>query len=109
VIRRRNAIGELFVSRIVVCPHDDFSSAVDDTKQKDIGLILGAEAEELLCRFERAEGIAPRTDKKKEIWELEIWGAGEWAEQALVETAFAQLINIQYKPDGSNLEGIVAG
>jgi hypothetical protein len=30
-------------------------------------------------------------------------------EQALVEIAFAQVLNIQYKPDGSNLKGIVAG
>jgi hypothetical protein len=59
VIGRRNTIGELFVSRVVVCPHDDFRSAVDDTKQKGFELILGAEAEELLCRFERVKGIAP--------------------------------------------------
>ena len=109
VIGRRNTVGELFVSRIVVCPQDDFSSAVDDTKQKGIGLILGAEAEELLCKFERANGIVPRTDQIKEIWQLENWGPGEWPEQTLVEMAFAQLMNIQYKPDDSDLKGIVAG
>jgi hypothetical protein len=109
VIGRRNVIGELFVSRIFVCPHDDFSSAIDDTKQKGIGLILGAEAEELLCRFQRAIGIVPRADKIKEIWQLENWGSGEWAEQALVEMVFAQVMNIKYKPDDSDLKGIVAG
>ena len=109
MIGRRNTVGELFVCKIVVCPHNDFSSAVDDTKQKGVELILGAEAEELLCRFERAEGIAPRTDKPKEIWELENWGGEEWAEQAMAELVFAQEMNFQYVLDDTNLKGIVAG
>jgi hypothetical protein len=70
VIRRRNAIGELFVSRIVVCPHDDFSSAVDDTKQKDIGLILGAEAEELLCRLNERKGSRRELTKRRKSGNL---------------------------------------
>lgn len=109
VIGRRNTIGELFVSRIVVCPHDDFPAAVDDTKQKGIGLILGAEAEELLCRLERAKGIAPRTDKSKEIWKVENWGQDQWVEQTLAEFVFAKAMKVQYVPDPKNLNGIVAG
>jgi adenosine/AMP kinase len=83
VLGRRNALGELFVSRIVICPHDDFRAAVDEAKQKGIGPILGAEAEELFCRLERAKGIAPRTHKSKEICEVENWGEDEWFEQVL--------------------------
>lgn len=109
VIGRRNTIGELFVSRIVVCPHDDFSSAVDDTKQKGVELILGAEAEELLCKLERAKGIAPRPDKPKEIWEFQNWGNDEWVNQATAELVFAQVMNFQYVLDDTNLNGIVAG
>src|SRR5262245_32864486 len=52
VIGRRNAIGELFVSEIVSCPHDDFPTAVEAMKQRGVDLILGAEAKDLLCKLE---------------------------------------------------------
>jgi hypothetical protein len=65
VIGRRNAIGELFVSEIVGCPHDDFPTALDDLQQQGFELILGSEAKELLCKLEQV-GIAPRADKPKE-------------------------------------------
>src|SRR5262245_5964688 len=81
VIGGRNAIGELFVSEIVGCPHDDFPTAVDDLKQQGFELILGSEAKELLCKLEQV-GIAPRPDKPKEIWEVQSWGREEWVNQA---------------------------
>jgi hypothetical protein len=65
VIGRRNAIGELFVSEIVGCPHDDFPTALDDLQQQGFELVLGSEAKELLCKLEQV-GIAPRADKPKE-------------------------------------------
>jgi len=63
VMGRRNAVGDLFVSRIVVCPSTDFSSAVDEIKQSGVKLILGSEAKELLCKMEQVKGVAPRADK----------------------------------------------
>src|SRR5262245_11284905 len=44
-----------------------------------------------------------------EIWELENWGPGEWAEQASAEMVFAKAMNIRYVPDPRNLKGVVAG
>ena len=60
VMGRRNTSGDLFVSRIVVCPSTDFSSAVDEIKQSGVKLILGSEAKELLSKMEQVKGIAPR-------------------------------------------------
>jgi hypothetical protein len=109
VIGRRNTMGELFVSNIVICPHDDFPAAVDDMKQKGFELILEAEAEELLCRLERVKGIALRTDKSKEIWKVENWGKDKWVEQTMAELGFAKAMNVQYVPDPTNLNGVVVG
>ena len=67
VMGRRNAGGDLFVSGVVACPEDDFASAVDNIKQRGVKLILGSEAEELLCKMEKVKGVAPRTDKVKQI------------------------------------------
>jgi hypothetical protein len=60
VMGRRNTSGDLFVSRIVVCPSTDFSSAVDEIKKRGFNLILGSEAKELLSKMEQVKGIAPR-------------------------------------------------
>ena len=60
VMGRRNAVGDLFVSRIVVCPSTDFSSAVDEIKKRGFNLILGSEAKELLSKMEQVKGVAPR-------------------------------------------------
>jgi hypothetical protein len=57
---RRNTSGDLFVSRIVVTPHTDFTSAVDEIKKRGVELILGLEAKELLSKMEQVKGIAPR-------------------------------------------------
>jgi hypothetical protein len=56
VMGRRNAVGYLFVSRMVACPHPDFVTAVDDIKQSGVELIVGSEAKELLCKMEQVEG-----------------------------------------------------
>src|SRR5262249_2689082 len=109
VMGRRNAVGDLFVSKIVACPEGDFATAVDDMKQQGFELILGSEAKELLCKMEQVEGVAPRADKPKEIWEVENWGRDEWANQAKAELVFAQVMNFQYVLDDTNLNGIVAG
>ena len=109
VMGRRNAVGDLFVSRVVALPYGDFAAAVDNIKQSGAELILGSEAKELLCKMEQVKGVAPRTDKIKEIWEVENWGEDEWAEQALAEIAFSKVMNIQYSPDGNKLDGSVAG
>jgi hypothetical protein len=99
VMGRRNAVGDLFVSRIVFFPHGDFANAVDEIKQSGVELIVGSEAKELLCKMEQAKGAVPQIDKTKEIWEVENWGEDEWAEQVLAEVAFAQTINVQYFPE----------
>jgi len=109
VMGRRNAVGDLFVSEVVALPYGDFAAAVDNMKQSGAELILGSEAKELLCKMEQVKGVAPRTDKIKEIWEVENWGEDEWAEQALAEIAFSKVMNIQYSPDGNKLDGSVAG
>jgi len=109
VMGRRNAVGDLFVSRIVAFPQGDFATAVDNIKQNRFELILRSEAKELLCKLEQVKGVAPRTDKTKEIWELENWGPDEWAEQVMAEIAFAKAMNVQYVPERNKLYGNVAG
>jgi hypothetical protein len=110
VMGRRNAVGDLFVSRIVFFPsHGDFATAVDEIKQSGVELIVGSEAKELLCKMEQVKGAAPRTDKTQEIWEVENWGDDEWTEQALAETVFSKAMNIQYLPEPDSLHGRVAG
>jgi hypothetical protein len=109
VMGRRNALGELFVSRIVASPHRDFAAAVDNIKQSGVDLILGSEAKELLCKMEQVKGVALRADKIKEIWEVENWGHDEWAEQALAEIAFAKAMNVQHSLECDKLYGHVAG
>jgi hypothetical protein len=74
VMGRRNAVGDLFVSKVVACRQGDFATAVDQAKQLGAELILGSEAKELLCKLQQVKGVAPRADKIKEIWELENWG-----------------------------------
>ena len=81
VMGRRNTVGDLFVSRIIAFPQPDFTTAIDKIKQRGgVELIVGVEARELLCKMEQAKGIAPRTAKSKEIWEVENWGNDEWVE-----------------------------
>ncbi len=107
VVGRRNADGDLFVS--VSFPDGDFSAAVDKIKQTGIELIMGSEAKELLCKMEQVKGVAPQTDKAKEIWEVENWGEAEWIEQVFAETAFAKVMNVQHVPQCHKLCGSVAG
>jgi hypothetical protein len=114
---RRNAVGDLFVSRMVACPQSDFAAAVDTVRQSGAELILGSEAKELLCKMEQVKAVAPRADTFKEIWEVEFkkiwevenWGKDEWIEQAVAEIAFAQIMNVQYFPDSDTDRGRVAG
>ncbi|MGA8159119.1 MAG: hypothetical protein WB822_23525, partial [Rhodoplanes sp.] len=106
---RRNAVGDLLVSGIVAFPEGDFATAVDNIKQNGVELILGPEAKELLRKMEQVKGVAPRTDKIKEIWELENWGDDEWAEQVLAEIVFAEAMNVHYVPERNKLYGYVAG
>jgi hypothetical protein len=108
VMGRRNAVGDLFVSRVIACPQGDFATAVDEIKQSGAELILGSEAKELLCKMEQVKGVAP-ADKIKEIWEVQNWGKDEWAEQVHAEFAFSKAMNVQYSPESSNLCGSVAG
>jgi hypothetical protein len=109
VMGRRNTVGDLFVSRVVSLPYGDFAAAVDNIKQSGAELILGSEANELLCKMEQVTGLALRTDKLEEIWEVENWGKDEWAEQVLAEMAFSQVMNVQYSPHVNELHGGVAG
>jgi hypothetical protein len=108
VMGRRNAVGDLFVSSIVKMPQVDFVAAVERGKQSGAELILGSEANELLCKMEQVTGMLPRTDRR-EIWQVEKWGPHEWAEQAIAEIMFAKAMNVQYFPDTKNLHGNVAG
>jgi len=117
VMGRRNAVGDLFVSRIVPFPQGDFAAAIDSVQQSGFELILGSEAKELLCKMEQVKGVAPRADTFKEIWEVEFkkiwevenWDTKEWAEQVLAEVAFAKIMNVQYFPDPDTDRGRVAG
>jgi hypothetical protein len=109
VMGRRNAAGELFVSRIVSLRQSNFATAVDEIKQAGFEVLLGYEAKELLCKMEQVKGVAARAEKSKEIWELENWGSDEWAEQAMAEMVFAKFMNFQYIPEDNNLHGNVAG
>jgi hypothetical protein len=109
VMGRRNAVGDLFVSRIVFFPHSDFATAADEIKQSGAELIVGSEAKELLCKMEQVKGVVPQADKIKEIWEVENWGDDEWAEQVLAEIVFSKAMNVQYFPDCKKLCGSVAG
>jgi hypothetical protein len=109
VMGRRNAVGDLFVSRIVFFPHGDFATAIDEIEQSGVDLIVGSEAKELLCKMEQVKGVAQRADTSEEIWQIENWGNDEWAEQVLAEIAFSQVINVQHVPDSKKLCGSVAG
>jgi hypothetical protein len=106
---RRNTDGDLFVSKLVNCPQADFVTAVEEIKEMGIGIILGPDAEELLRKMEQVTGTVLRPDNKKEIWDIEEWGPGEWFEQAAAEMAFAMAMNVQYDPERSKLDGNVAG
>jgi hypothetical protein len=106
---RRDAVGDLFVSRVVVFRQGDFATVVEELKQSGNEVILESEAEELLCKMQQVEGFAMPAAKSKEIWEVEDWGKDEWAEQTLAEFAFSKAMNVQYLPDGNNLNGSVAG
>jgi hypothetical protein len=58
VLGRRNAVGDLFVSRFIACPQSDFLTAVDklkEIKEKGVELILGSEAKELICKMEQVK------------------------------------------------------
>jgi hypothetical protein len=109
VMGRRNAVGDLFVSRVVALPQDDFATAVDNIKQSGAELILGSEAKELLCKMDQVKGVAPRPDKPNEIWKVQNWGEDEWVNQATAELIFAQAMNVQHVLDPTHLDGIVAG
>jgi hypothetical protein len=109
VMGRRNAVGDLFVSRMVSFPDRYFATTVHKIKQSGIELIVGSEAKELICKMEQVKGIAPRPDKTKEIWEVENWGEDEWTEQALAEVAFSKAMNVQCSLEPDNLHGSVAG
>jgi hypothetical protein len=63
VMGRRNAVGDIFVSRVVALRYGDFATAVDNIKQRGTELILGSEAKELLCKMEQVKGVALRPDK----------------------------------------------
>jgi hypothetical protein len=109
VMGRRNAVGDLFVSRIVSFPDADFATAIDNIKQTGLELIMGSEAKELLRKMEQVKGVVPQAHKSKEIWELQNWGKDEWTEQALAELVFSKAMNVQYSPEPDNVCGGVAG
>jgi hypothetical protein len=108
IMGRRNTNGDLFVSGLVDFPEPDFDTAVEKIKEAGVDMILGSDAEELLCKMEQLTGTVLRTDKK-EIWEVEEWGKDEWLEQAAAELAFAMAMNVQHDVEGNNLNGNVAG
>jgi hypothetical protein len=108
VMGRRNAVGDLFVSRVVVFPYSYFAKALDSLRQTGLELILGSGANELLCKMEQVRGVLPRIDRRG-IWEVEDWGPDEWAEQAIAMGVFAMIMNVQYVPEPDNLYGNVAG
>jgi hypothetical protein len=109
VLGRRNAVGDLFVSSVIAIPQSDFATAVEEIRQSGVELILGSEAKELLCKMQQVKGFAMPAAKSKEIWEVEDWGADEWAEQLLAEVVFSKAINVEYVPDHKKICGSVAG
>jgi hypothetical protein len=109
VMGRRNAAGDLFVSRVVAFPDKHFALAIDKIEKSGIEVIMGSEAEELLRKMEQAKGIALRAEKSNEIWEVENWGEDQWVEQVLAEIAFAKAMKVQHVPERNKLSGSVAG
>jgi hypothetical protein len=109
VMGRRNAVGDLFVSSVIAFPQSDFATAVEEFEKSGFELILGSEAKELLCKMQQVKGFAMPAAKSKKIWEVEDWGADEWAEQFLAEIAFSMAMNVQYLFDGNKLDRSVAG
>jgi hypothetical protein len=109
IMGRRDATGDLFVSKVVALSQAAYDAAVEEITQKGFELILGSEANDLLSKMEQVTGTLLKTDKKEEIWEVEGWGTDEFLEQALAGLAFAKTINVQYAPDRNNLDGNVAG
>jgi len=93
VMGRRNAVGDLFVSRIVSFPDGDFATAIDKIQQSGVELIMGSEAKDLLRKMDQVKRVALPARKFKEIWEVENWGEDEWTEQVLAEIAFAKAMN----------------
>jgi hypothetical protein len=67
VMGRRNAVGDLFVSRVVVFRQGDFATVVEGIKRTGTEVILESEAEELLSKMQQVEGFALQADKGKEI------------------------------------------
>jgi len=108
VMGRRNADGDLFVSNVFTFSCDS-ATAVSKIKQGGAELVLGSEAKELLSKMEQVKGVAPRTDKIKELWEVENWGVDEWNSQVLAEMAFSNAMNVQYVFELDKLFGSVAG
>jgi hypothetical protein len=109
VMGRRNTVGDLFVSKVIAFPEKHFSMAVDKIEETGIELIIGSEAEELLRKMEQAKGIALRSEKNEEIWEVENWDQDEWVEQVLAEIAFAKAMKVQHVPECNKFCGSVAG
>ena len=67
VMGRRNAVGDLFVTGLATCPEGDFETAVDKIKQSGAELILGSEAEELVCKMEQVKGVkGPNREQNSE-------------------------------------------
>jgi hypothetical protein len=67
VMGRSNAVGDLFVTGLATCPEGDFATAVDKIKQSGAELILGSEAEELVCKMEQVKGVkGPNREQNSE-------------------------------------------
>jgi hypothetical protein len=109
VMGRRNAAGDLFVSRVMAFPDKHFALAMGKLEECGVDLIMGSEAEELLRKMEQAKGNTLRAEKSNEIWEVENWGQDEWVEQALAEIAFAKAMKVQHVSECNKLYGSVAG
>jgi hypothetical protein len=109
VMGRRNAVGDLFVSRLVSLPFADFATAVGEMRQSGAELVFGSQAKELLCKMHQVKGIALQPESMKEIWEIEEWGPEEWVQQTIAEVVFAKHINVRHLPEVKERHGNVAG
>jgi hypothetical protein len=60
-----------------------------------------------VAKLEQVKRDAPPADKK--IRQVENWGPNEWGEQVMAELVFAKVMNIQFVPQGDQLNANVAG
>jgi hypothetical protein len=69
VIGRHNAVGDLFVRKVISFRFEEFATAVDKIQQTGAELVLGSQAKELLDKMHQVKGIAPQSAMRTSSWQ----------------------------------------